>query len=312
MKTVYLDRNFRAWVLGGIVRETISATSVDVKTQLVSTRKFSPRNVIAKCNIAKIAFKPGDIIVNQGTLFKLIDLKTVKMGTLGNLRCYYTHDSSENQAFRAQILSNLDLIFVMNHQDFEELSLVGIEANRIKIIYGAIDSKKFFPRAKALNTEPYVYVTGDAKGRKNPDKVIELIRECPEIRFIINGRYWPTYFAMRKLSLNNTLVMEFDSNSNPQLMRNASCLLSLSLQEGGPYPTLEALASGTPVVATPTGWNPELITRENGRIVPFETPVSEIKPIVIETMRLKNLVQYSDLTCGKYSWEKLARLLYEN
>ena len=200
----------------------------------------------------------------------------------------------------------------MNRQDLELLVGIGVDPKRIRIVYGAIDSNIFYPREHDANSEAFIYLTGDAKGRKNPDKVLELIGASPELKFVINGRFWPEYIRNRKIHLKNLTVMNFDSKQNPELMRKASCFLSLSLHEGGPYPVLEALASGTPVVTTPTGWNPELIFEMNGCLVGFDITIPELKVILQRMITLKVEVCSRDLTNAQFSWGRLATLLYES
>ena len=93
-------------------------------------------------------------------------------------------------------------------------------------------------------------------------------------------------------------------------MRNASVYLSLSKLEGGPYSTVEAMASGTPVVVTSTGWNPEIVNNSNGILLPLEVNVSQVVSAIETTIRLKEKVRGFDLIEGKFSWEQLGRSIY--
>jgi glycosyltransferase involved in cell wall biosynthesis len=268
--------------------------------------------MLAKAGNRKLSFNPGDLIVNQGTLFTLIEQNRIDLSSLSDVGCYFTHDSKSNLINYRGILTQLRKILVMNLQDMKLLVEIGVDARKILIVYGAVDSNVYYPREDLRGLIQYIYVTGDAKGRKNPEKIVDLIEASPELHFVINGRFWLDYLRKAKIHPRNCEVLEFEPNKNPELMRNASCFLSLSLHEGGPYPVLEALASGTPVVATPTGWNPELISDSNGRLVAFDISIAELKLVLQEMINLKGVVYRCDLTNGDFTWAKLATLLYES
>jgi glycosyltransferase involved in cell wall biosynthesis len=311
MKKVYIDKLYKDWILGGIFRESSALSGQKISILYTPTSKYSLSNVFARLFNKKIHFNPGDIVVNQGTLFSLIEQKRIDLNSLSNVHCYFTHDSKTNLLMKSELLTQLKLIFTMNRKDAEVLIEIGVDPSRIKVVYGAVDSKLFYPRESAENLNPFVYVTGDAKGRKNPDKILKLIHESPELHFKINGRFWREYLINRSIELKNLELLNFDLLKNPKLMRDASCFLSLSLHEGGPYPVLEALASGTPVVVTPTGWNPEIVSKENGCIVDFDIEISDLKLVLQRMIELKKHVYFKDLTNAGYSWEKLAVRLYE-
>jgi glycosyltransferase involved in cell wall biosynthesis len=93
-------------------------------------------------------------------------------------------------------------------------------------------------------------------------------------------------------------------------MRKASTYLSLAHNEGGPIPLMEALASGTPVVATSTGFSPDLINSSNGVLIPKSPDLSETREAILYAMSLKPMVEQADLLEGKYDWKDLGNLLY--
>ena len=93
-------------------------------------------------------------------------------------------------------------------------------------------------------------------------------------------------------------------------MQEASAYLSLSKLEGGPYTTIEALASGTPCVVTSTGWNPEIINKSNGILLPLEPTTAQIIAAIDQAILMKEKVRHLDLLEGKFSWEQLGRSIY--
>ena len=95
-------------------------------------------------------------------------------------------------------------------------------------------------------------------------------------------------------------------------MRSAQALLTLADNEGGPFPVLEALGSGTPVVATPTGFCPDLVNHSNGVLLPNHPKLLEIVEALQYAISIKELVYNIDLLAGNFSWAHLGGLLYSS
>jgi glycosyltransferase involved in cell wall biosynthesis len=251
------------------------------------------------------------LFVNQNTYFKVVKNSLIDIDP-ERVNVFYTHYSeSEFTKFeQAKILSKCNKIFTYNSFDKIQLIELGVSEEKIDVVYGGINRKIYFPQI-SKNTEDYVLIAGDCKERKCPDLVFEVISKMQNVNFIIHGGGWDEY--CRKFNIpksTNLKIIDFDFKINPDLMRNASVYLSLSKLEGGPYTTVEAMASGTPVVVTSTGWNPEIINKSNGILLPLEPTMAQIIPAIEQALLLKKKVQHLDLLDGKFSWEQLGRNLY--
>ncbi len=88
-------------------------------------------------------------------------------------------------------------------------------------------------------------------------------------------------------------------------------MLSLATNEGGPFPILEALASGTPVIATATGFAPDLINPRKGILLPLSPTLSEVTIALQVCREMKQLSWAEDMTHGKLSWDVLGAKLYK-
>ena len=309
---VFIDSNFKGWILEGIVKE--SAVKIERKIE-IQFLNFSLRNIETLLRYLfkyRIKVHLGDLVVNQGTLFKLVDLRMIGIQDLELIDCFFTHDSIKNlrEKRRAVVLQKVRKIKVMNIRDAKMLINLGIAPDKILVVYGAIDREKFYPLDEYNPSNSFVYVTGDAKERKNPQKILDMVDYNPDLNFIINGRFWNRYIMNIGYKLPNNLNIIEDLSLNPVLMRNASAFVNLSRNEGGPYPVLESLASGTPVLATEVGWNTELISRKNGRLVHQEENQKQIRNLLIETLDLKQNVYHQDLLEGRFTWSDLAIKLY--
>lgn len=76
---------------------------------------------------------------------------------------------------------------------------------------------------------------------------------------------------IKKLGLSQTVKLAGFRHDVPQLLKFFDLFVSASLKEGMPYTLIEALAAGTPVVATDVIGNRDVIhDRENGFLVPSQ------------------------------------------
>lgn len=311
---VILDKKFKGWILGGIIRESSQFSQVEIDIQYLNLGKkraffaYMFRRYLYRLRVSK-----GDLIVNQNTLLYLVENNLLNSNQLNSLRCLFTHASEETlkQGNLIHVLSDLEKVLVQNESDRLLLIAHGIPTQKISVVYGGIDRDRYFPSMQQPVDE-FVLITGDAKLRKNPSKVVEIIATFSEINFVICGRHWKKYLESKGVNFANLKVHDYEPELNEKLMRMASVFITVSNQEGGPYPVLEALASGTPVISTPVGWSPELIHNENGRLIDFNTEIEVIGEAIFDCIQLKRRLFSEDLLLGRFTWQEFARLLYED
>jgi glycosyltransferase involved in cell wall biosynthesis len=157
----------------------------------------------------------------------------------------------------------------------------------------------------------YVLIVGECKPRKNPELISQVIIDNPQIEFVIHGNGWEKYLLLPHRNLQNLVIIPFSLKKNPELLREATLLLSLSKLEGGPIPVLEALASGTPVLATDTGFSRDVINETNGRVLPVDADVNLISEHLNSLLNLKSKLWNRDLLDGNYTWANLGKAIYE-
>lgn len=308
-----LDSAFRDWILGAVVAESSAHTDQKIQIEFLDTARFRHLlRFIYRRYFKKIKLEADDLIINQKTFLFLVNSNLIEKKSIPNLRCHYTHDNEEFlvKSGLIDLMRDLKEILVLNKADSDFLQNLGIERSKISVIYGAINRQLFHP-ANAFKENREVFISGDAKGRKNPYKIIELINACPDMKFVICGRFWGNLIKGSKLRFDNVSLYDFNLELNAALIRQASVFLTLSYQEGGPFPVLEALASGTPVVATPVGWVPELVDSSKGIIVAQDSSIDEIREAIEKCFEIKKSVWSKDLLEGRFSWEELAMKLYE-
>ncbi|MFA4845924.1 MAG: glycosyltransferase family 4 protein [Patescibacteria group bacterium] len=138
------------------------------------------------------------------------------------------------------------------------------------IVENGVDLGRFFPRPNARRAHQ-IGVVWSAAERKNSAMAIEamkLVRQkIPTLRAtIFGGERRPR--ELERLGWIDYHVCP-QQELIPELYSRCSVWLFPSLSEGFGLPLLEALASGTPVVATKAGAAPELIDSSNGRLVEY-------------------------------------------
>ena len=123
----------------------------------------------------------------------------------------------------------------------------------------------FQPNGSAPKGPPYVLFVGGIQPRKDPVTAIEaLARIDGDLRLVLVGDEKrggdELRSAIRRLGLERRVEFAgyVEHEGLASLYRGAACLVFPSRYEGFGLPVLEAMASGTPVVATTAGAVPEV------------------------------------------------------
>jgi len=298
------------WIIGGIFREAAEACSIQPSWRVYSTSKkdyFNPRVLMSKLNPT---FGELNIYAHQDTYFLIFSANPEEVKSKRN-RVFITHINDGHFLSKENIVSlqYCERILVQNEGMENLLISLGISKDKIVRAPGAVNRSIYNPSAE-LPESKYVLFSGDFKYRKNPELVARVIASMPEVNFIIHGLNWQIFDSEFLYGLPNLKLIDFNLQNQPVLMRQASLYVSLALIEGGPYPVLEALASGTPVVATNTGFCAEFVNESNGRLLPNEPDIEVVKRAIQECIQLKECLWNKDLLHDKWQWKNLGALIY--
>ena len=307
MTEVRILTSHLGWIVEAFARESASAVGEKIRLTQVPVRRreyIRPKN----WQIKKLPRMSEDkiLFLHHETLLRNKDSLLNR-----DVRLLLTHfDSKETLDTKLlHKLSSVSRIVVQNKEIFNLLTNNGVERSNIRIAYGAVNRSEYFPLKENI-FENFILIVGSCKPRKNPGLVAKIILENPDKRFVIHGIDWNNHLSTKTLASPNLRLIEFSRKGNPHLMRNASLLLSLSLNEGGPIPVLEALASGTPVLASDTGFCKEVIPAEYGVVVSQSAQPEEISPLIDGLLLKKSRCWSQDLLKGKFTWRELGELLY--
>lgn len=308
---VFIDKSFIHWILGAIIRETAAISGTAIKVKKLSNFSRSLSTYVAYLQLKLFGLPERNLIVNQNNYFSICKHSKISKAQRSKARVFFTHSSVELISdWQLSVLNDCAEIVVMNSAQKVNLRSLGVTNPEISVCFGAVNSNYFFPSQTYPEIE-YVYISGDAKGRKQPDKILSVIRNSPEINFVIFGPDWHAFILEKGELLGNVRVAGTTISDSGYFMRNASCYLSLATIEGGPYGTIEALASGTPVVCTPTGWNPEIINKNNGIIVNFDETIDGIRDAIKQVFLIKKQSLKPMLQNSSFNWKYQANVLFK-
>ena len=126
------------------------------------------------------------------------------------------------------------------------------------------------------------------RGRKGTDTLLEVIRrsaaQLPDLHVVLGGPGWDSELAgLRSLGVSVSATGYIPKPDLPLLYSALDVYLMTSRVEGGPCTVFEAMACGTPVVATRVGAVPDLIVDGvNG----YSTEVDDVDSLVAAVVQL--------------------------
>lgn len=161
-------------------------------------------------------------------------------------------------------------------------ALPGRERLRVRVVANAVDPALFYPAATPPSAPPYNLVTvGGLRWVKGLDvlwsALAELRRERSDwhLQVVGDGPERAHHEqALRRLELHRhvTLLGWQPKSKVASLLRKAHVFVLPSLWENLPCSLIEALACGVPAVASGVGGIPEVLTENDGVLVPARDP----------------------------------------
>ena len=177
----------------------------------------------------------------------------------------------------------------------------------VSLVPDSVDTSVFFapPRTRQLlPTVGFVYREGWVKGS---DLVLEAFRlarrELPELRLLTFGPAPPS----RPLPEGVQFALRPSDAEARGIYGACDAWIFASRREGYGLPILEAMACRTPVIATPAGAAPELISQGGGMTVRHEDPADMARAITrlctLPAEKWQQLSEAALATVSKYTWD---------
>ena len=177
----------------------------------------------------------------------------------------------------------------------DKLSALGVERERIHVLRNGVDLELFHPegrdevRADLDLRRPTLLSVGNLLAFKGHGVVIEALSLLQEYELVIAGD-GPDRAAFEALARECGVSgrVRFVGSLSQQDLRRYYCaadaLVLASSREGWPNVLLEAMACGTPVIATEVGGVPEIVTSRNGGTVVKERSAPALARAVRELL----------------------------
>jgi glycosyltransferase involved in cell wall biosynthesis len=185
---------------------------------------------------------------------------------------------------RALVYRLADRVIASGERAAEMVTRAGVPRSKVLAISPGVDTSRFHAGISGQTVRdelgldgPLVGLVANVRGSKGHryflEAAREVLREAPRTRFLVAGDgvgFDDVRRRVRDLGLEREVLMLGFRRDVPEVMAALDVLVLPSIKsEGTSQSILQALAVGTPVVATTVGGSPELIRDgETGRLVP--------------------------------------------
>jgi glycosyltransferase involved in cell wall biosynthesis len=207
----------------------------------------------------------------------------------------------------------------------ELLTAYGVRKDSVHVVLGGFSPSLLSVSASEKSRD--VCIVGGIYERKRPDLILNVIRENPQLEFLIigpdpqgvdnRGICWSNSSYMPILNkLDNVKVVECDYKDYHQLMASCKSYLMLSDIEGGPLGLIEAMAIGLVPVCTDTGFVVDLLKGELSSFIlplnPKSDQVSDVLNQALATFKTE-LISESIIRdkVSAYTWEAFAEHAFQ-
>ena len=161
--------------------------------------------------------------------------------------------------------------------------------------------------------------SGNRKGINVLEALMEMsVEKNEKITWFVRGPGWQSLVDRLRARNAKIIYVPFLAMEKEvaESYRVLDAFVVTSRIEGGPYPLIEAMSSGVPVVSTPVGIALEVVKHmETGFVVPFDDPgatYSCLQRIRTDShLRVKLIANGREIVCKELPWEKTLKAIPE-
>ena len=225
-------------------------------------------------------------------------------------------------AFGRGALRSARKVIALSRSLADEATARGVPAGKITVIPNGVDTALFAPNG--ISREPVVLFAGSLIERKGAAGLIEAFAlvhaRHPDWRLVIIGDgprrgELEARAASRGLSGSILFTGSLVPVDTARWMRRAKIFAMPSLEEGQGVAMLEALASGTPCVASRVGGIPEILAPPWGTLVPPGDPealAAALRELIEQPGRREAMGRAAAAGVrGQYDWSVIARRIMD-
>jgi glycosyltransferase involved in cell wall biosynthesis len=244
-----LDTSHEFWVQGGVFTDLRRSSNLFTENPIYVPAPNSARNIF-NWFIQCIKIRKFDrVLFSSLTPLENYDrfpFKKKKQRT----GLWYTHKDGDFSRLEKRSLQSASVIFT--HSTFEWEKIDGITSTKKVEMLAAIDSQRFFRRAKIENCIAWV---GTSVERKRPKLFLDFVDTSPKQKFKLFGHNWLCGpYSERIETTANLEIFELNGPMDSEKFDGCDIYLMTSRIEGGPMPLLEAIAAGIVPICTNTGF----------------------------------------------------------
>jgi glycosyltransferase involved in cell wall biosynthesis len=260
---VTTHRNGGGWTkltaaVGGWLRVMESLRSLDtplVHVQCSSRASFWRKSIV--CLMARGAGRPYILHIHSGAFVR-----------------FYEESGPFARRYIRNIVEHAGTVIALSEQWRERLLRAFPDA-QVEVLSNALVPPPIDQVRPARERDPVVLYLGDISRQKGVHDLVAALAETPELRLVCGGLAPPSggleptqLERMPGVSGRVSFPGWLGPESKRAALSKAAVFVLPSYAEGLPMALLEAMAWGIPVIATPVGGIPDLITHgENGLLV---------------------------------------------
>ncbi|MBW6499458.1 MAG: glycosyltransferase family 4 protein, partial [Bacteroidales bacterium] len=247
--------------------------------------------------------------------------------TVHDLFTFKLNYGKEIQERERKVLKIMDKkasrVIAVSHSTRNDLiEMVPGLASRTVVIHEGVD-RKFFNAGISRDTlekygikNPYILYVGAADQHKNLIRLVHVYKRLsgmiPHVLVLagkITERYRPIMEEVEKLKLNHKVIFTdcVAENDLPSLYKGADFFVLPSVYEGFGLVLLEAMASGTPVVASGVSSIPEVLGNAGALFNPYdEDEMYDVCLTVLSDSERRRKMQIQGVERARlFSWRKM-------
>jgi glycosyltransferase involved in cell wall biosynthesis len=220
-----------------------------------------------------------------------------------------------NTILRLAVRQAEHILTVSTFSKQEIVNWSGTDPDRITVVGNGVD-ERFSPDGPVPErASPYLLYVGNTRPHKNVEAAIRGYAQsgiANEVRFVLSGRPEADLRAViRECGVEDRVDFAhfIPEDDLPAYYRGATALVHPSLHEGFGLPVLEALASGTPVVASNATAIPEVAGEAALLFDPTDLYdiAASIRTIVLDETVQEQLRTRGLERARMFSWDRVAR-----
>ena len=223
-----------------------------------------------------------------------------------------------------------DLTFTASESERAELlARAPIDPSTVVAVHHGVDHDRFFPAERPDETRARVHARLGVEGRyvlyvsnhqrkKNTEGLVdafaEVAREDPSVVLVLTGRGGRSFDLVEALIAKHGLeervrvLGHVPDDDLPDLYRAAAAFALPSLHEGFGIPVLEAMACGTPVLASDVYALPEVCGDAAELVDPYDTPAIArgLRRVLSDPERAEELRRRGLERAAMFTWRRSA------